>query len=150
MFCSPKAYNLLRTFGDGRYPDPRTIRRHIQEFRCYYGLNDEMFFVLRQKLAAALKDDRNVIMSFDEMQVQFRVGWSPHFKEMVPGASKVMVVMVRGLRSGFKEIIYYNFDSVMKAQTGKSAMDLELLQELIDQVESSGGFTWETKPCCHN
>ena len=140
LFCSPKAYNLLRTFGDGRYPDPRTIRRHIQEFRCYYGLNDEMFFVLRQKLAAALKDDRNVIMSFDEMQVQFRVGWSPHFKEMVPGASKVMVVMVRGLRSGFKEIIYYNFDSVMKAQTGKSAMDLELLQELIDRVESAGGL----------
>ena len=140
LFTSPKAYNLLRTFGDGRYPDPRTIRRHIQDFRCYYGLNDEMFFVLRQKLAAALKDDRNLIMSFDEMQVHFRAGWSAHFKELVQGASKVMVVMVRGLRSGFKEIIYYNFDSVMKAKTGKSAMDLELLQELIDRVESAGGL----------
>ena len=140
MFSGFKAYKVLRSFGGGRYPDPRTIRRHLQDFRCYYGINDEMFFVLRQKLATLLKADRNVIMSFDEMQVQFRASWSAHFKEMVPGANKVMVVMVRGLRSGFKEIIYYNFDSVMKAQTGKSAMDLELLQELIDQVESAGGL----------
>ena len=29
LSTSPKAYNPLRTFGDGRYPDPRTIRRHI-------------------------------------------------------------------------------------------------------------------------
>ena len=96
MFSGFKAYKVLRSFGGGRYPDPRTIRRHLQDFRCYYGLNDEMFFVIRQKLATALKNDRNLIMSFDEMQVQFRASWSAHFKEMVPGANKVMVVMVRG------------------------------------------------------
>ena len=139
MFSSPKAYKLLRSFGDERYPTPRTVRRHIQGFRCYYGLNDEMFFVLKQKLATSLKADRNLILAFDEMDVQFKTNYSAHFKERVPQSKKVMVVMVRGLRSGFKEIIYYNFDSVMKTETGKSAMDLELLKQLIDRVESAGG-----------
>ena len=50
MFSSLKTYKLLRKFEPRRYPGPSTIRKHIQGFRCYYGLNDEMFFVLRQKL----------------------------------------------------------------------------------------------------
>ena len=110
MFCSFKAYNLIRKFEPGKYPDPSTVRRHIQGFRCYYGLNDEMFFVLRQKLATLLKADRNVMLVFDEMDIKNMTVWSAHFKEPVIGAKKVMVVMVRGLGSGFKEIVYYDFN----------------------------------------
>ena len=140
MFISPKAYRFLRKVEPRRYPDPSTVRRHIQGFRCYYGMNDEMFFVLRQKFASVMKDDRNVMMVFDEIDIQWKELYSAHFKERVPAAKKVMVVMVRGLRSGFKEIIYYNFDTVMKKETGKSAMDRQLLCMLIEQVERAGGF----------
>ena len=138
-FTSMQAYNLLRNLGEGRYPSPRTIRRHIQDFCCHYGMNEEMFFVLRQKLATLPELDRNVSIVFDEMDIQPRTNWSAHFKERIPQAKKVMVVMVRGLRVGFKEIVYYNFDTVMKADRGRSGMDLELLGQIIDQVERAGG-----------
>ena len=45
MFSSLKTYNLLRTFGE-RYPSPRTIRRHIQSFKGYNGINAEMVYLL--------------------------------------------------------------------------------------------------------
>ena len=140
MFSSLKTYKLLLSFGVGRYPCPRTVRKHLQDFRCYYGLNEEMFFVLRQKFATLLKADRNVMIVFDEMDIQSKENYSAHFKERVPAAKKVLVVMVRGLRAGFKEIIYYNFDTIMKKETGKSGMDLQLLGQLIEEVERSGGF----------
>ena len=47
MFSILKTYKLLRLFGNGSYPSQSTSRKQIQGFRCYYGLNDEMFFVLR-------------------------------------------------------------------------------------------------------
>ena len=140
MFSSLKTYKLLRTLVDGRYPDPRTIRRHIQGFICKYGMNSEMFYVLRHKLPTLMKADRNLILAFDEIDIQNKTNYSPHFKERLPQAKKVMVVMVRGLRSSYKDIIYYNFDSVMKAETGRSGMDVQLLELLIDQVESAGGL----------
>lgn len=140
MFSSFKTYKLLRKFEPRRYPCPSTVRNHLQGFRCYYGLNDEMFFLLRQKLATLPKADRNLMIVFDEMDIQWKENYSAHFKERVPAAKKVMVVMVRGLRTGFKEIIYYNFDTVMKKETGKSAMDRQLLDQLIDSVERAGGF----------
>ena len=99
-----------------------------------------MFFVLQQKFVTLPKADRNVMMVFDEMDIQWKENYSAHLKERVPAAKKVMVVMVRGLRAGFKEIIYYNFDTVMKKETGKSGMDRQLLCQLIDKVERAGGF----------
>ena len=139
MFSSLKTYNLLRTFGDGRYPCPRTLRRHIQSFRCRYGLNEEMFFVLHQKLATVPEADRNVSLVFDEMDIQPKTQYSSHFKERIPQSKKALVLMVRGLRSGFKEVVYYNFDTLMMRERGKAAVDLEFLEGIIHHVENAGG-----------
>ena len=37
-----------------------TIRRHIQDFKCYYGVNNEMFFPPEQKLQTLKNTERNV------------------------------------------------------------------------------------------
>ena len=47
--------------------------------------------------------------------------------------------MVRGLRSGFKEVVYYNFDTLMMRERGKAAVDLEFLEGIIHHVENAGG-----------
>ena len=48
--------------------------------------------------------------------------------------------MVRGLLASFKEIVYYNFEGVLKRdRDGKSDIDLELLVEIITRVERAGG-----------
>ena len=45
--------------------------------------------------------------------------------------------MVRGLLASFKEVIYYNFDTVLEWDRGKGKanIDLELLGEIIERVE---------------
>ena len=99
-----------------------------------------MFIVLQQEFAMLMKADRNIMMVFDEMDIQWKENYSAHLKERVPAAKKVMVVMVHGLWAGFTEIIYYNFNTVMKKERGKSGMDRQLLCQLIDEVERAGGF----------
>ena len=39
----------------------------------------------------------------------------------------------------FKEVIYYNFDTILERERGKASMDLELLNQLIARVEEAGG-----------
>ena len=129
MYSSPKTYKLLRSFSNERYPCPSTIQKHVQGFRCCFGINQEMFFLLSQKLQTLLEIDRNVALVFDEIALQPQTDYSQHLKMRLPSAKKAMVVMVRGLRKSFKEVVYYDFDR---------GMDMELLVELIKQVQRAG------------
>ena len=137
MYCSLKAYELMRSSSEERLPSPRTIRRHLQNFQCYYGVNDEMFFLLEQKLKTLPVMQRNVSVVFDEMSVQPTTNYSTRFKERLPKSRKALVIMVRGLLASFKEVIYYNFDTVLERDRGKGKanIDLELLGEIIERVE---------------
>ena len=128
-YSSPKTYKLLRSFSPQRYPCPSTIRKYVQRFRCCFGINQEMFFLLSQKLQTLLEIDTNVALVFDEIALKPQTCYSQHLKMRLPPAKKAMVVMVRGLRKSFKEVIYYDFDR---------SMDMELLSELILQVERAG------------
>ena len=141
MYSSKCAYELLRSFNEERLPSPRrTIRRHIQHFRCYYGINDEMFFLLEQKFQTVPEIQRNVSICFDEMSLQPTTNYSTRFKERLPKSRKALTIMVRGLLASFKEIVYFNFDGVLKRdRDGKSDIDLELLVEIITRVERAGG-----------
>ena len=99
-----------------------------------------MFYLLEQKLQTLPDPDRNVSVVFDEMDIQPTTMYSTRFLERLPKAKKAMVVMVRGLRSGFKEVVYYNFDTVMERDRGKgkAVMDIELLTLLIEEIEKRG------------
>ena len=130
MYSSRKTYELLRSFSGERYPSVRTIQRHVQGFKCSYGINAEMFSLLQQKFQTMPEVERNLSIVFDEMDLQSVTGYSQHLQERLPQSKKVQVVMVRGLKSGFKEVIYYDFDQ---------NMDIQLLSGLISQIEAVGG-----------
>ena len=98
-----------------------------------------MFSLLSQKLQTMPEIDRNLSIVFDEMDIQPRTRYSPHFKERLPKAKKALVVIVRGLRSSFKEVVYYNFDTVLERDRGKAGMDMSLLKVLIQKIEKCGG-----------
>ena len=140
MYSSIKTYKLLRKFSDHKYPCISTIRKHIQDFHCCYGLNEEMFQLLSIKLQTMSDLDRNVSIVFDEMDLQPTTDFSSHLKERLPKSKKALVVIVRGLKKSFKEIVYYNFDRVMERDRGKgkSNLDMELLGEIIAKVEDAG------------
>ena len=131
LFSSLKTYKLLRKlYPDGRFPHPSTIRKHIQHFVCRWGINDEMFVLLSMKLSSMNKQDRNISLCFDEMDILPKTVYSERHKERIPKAKKAMCVVARGLGKGFKELIFYDFDTPMK---------MELLTALIIRVEKAGG-----------
>ena len=129
FYSSPITYKLLRSFSNERYPCPRTIQTYVEGFRCSFGINEEMFFLLSQMIQTLIEIDRNVALVFDEIALQPQTEYSQHLKMRLPPAKKAMVVMVRGLRKSFKEVIFYDFDR---------GMDMNLLVELIKQVERAG------------
>ena len=130
LFLSWRAYKFVRTtYPSLRIPAPSSIRGRIQHFSCRWGLSDELFSLLKLKMSAMNEGDRNINLSFDEMDILPRTVYSERHKERLPRAKKVMCAMIRGLGKGFKELIYYDFDQPMTA---------DLLRQLIVMVEGSG------------
>ena len=130
LFLSWRAYKFVRTtYPSLRIPAPSSIRGRIQHFSCRWGLSDELFSLLKLKMSAMNEGDRNVNLSFDEMDILPRTVYSERHKERLPRAKKAMCAMIRGLGKGFKELIYYDFDQPMTA---------DLLRQLIVMVEGSG------------
>ena len=130
MFSSLKAYHLLRKLDEkGRWPSPRTNRRHLQDFKCKWGLQDEMFWLYSLKLEPMKESDKNISLSFDEIDLKPKTQYSERHKERLPKAKKAMVVMARGLGSGHKEALYYDYDT---------PMTYNLLVEIIIKTEETG------------
>ena len=130
MFSSLKTYKLLRKLDEtGRWPHPRTNRRHLQHFQCRWGIQDEMFNLYTLKLQEMKKSDKNISLSFDEMELKPQTQYSERHKERLPKAKKAMVVMARGLGAGHKEPLFYDYDT---------PMTMELLSDLITKTEECG------------
>ena len=130
MFSSLKTYKLLRKLDEnGRWPCESTNRKHLQYFQCRWGIQDEMFSLYALKLQPMKQSDKNVSLSFDEVELKPQTLYSERFRERIPKAKKAMVAMVRGLGSGHKEPLFYDYDT---------PMTMELLSDLIIKTEEAG------------
>ena len=130
MFSSLRTYKLLRKlYPEARFPSISTNRSHIKQFKCRWGIQDEMFLLFSLKLSTLNQEDKNVSLAFDEMDLLPKTVYSDRYKERLPKAKKAMCVMARGLGKGFKELIYYDFDT---------PMEMELLNVLIIRSEEAG------------
>ena len=58
--------------------------------------------------------------------------YNVRLKIAMPPAKKMVVFMIRGLIKGFKQIVYYNFDT---------AITEDFLMEVIRKVEETGLYT---------
>ena len=130
MFKSLRTYKLLRKlYPDSRFPHPVTNRRHIKQFICGWGVQQEMFHLFSIKLQDMEDADKNISLSFDEMDLLAKTTYSQRHKVMVPKAKKANVVMARGLGRGFKEVLFYDFDT---------PMTMDLLNKIIKKAEEAG------------
>ena len=130
MFSSLRTYKLLRKlFPDSRFPHPDTNRKHLKHFSCKWGLQDEFFTLFSLKLAQMEDIDKNVSLAFDEMDICPKTIYSERHKQRLPKAKKAMVVMARGLGRGFKEVLFYDFDT---------PMTVALLNDIIKKTEEAG------------
>ena len=68
------------------------------------------------------------MLAFDEMNLDSRIGYD-QARDQIIGASKIQVVMVRGLAGPWKQPIYYGLDEPMAAET---------LLSIISRLEAIG------------
>jgi len=114
-----------------RLPHPRTILRHIEGYKCAPGLNQEFFELLRIRMEGFSEIEKNISISFDEIKVSDLASYNSHLDETFgPNMGKVQVVQIRGIIKGFRQIVYYNFNT---------NMNLELLKTIISRIEAVGG-----------
>ena len=129
-YSSPATYCLLRKMKILKLPCVQTLRNHFQHFKCRPGLNDEIFELLSMFMKSLDEVDKNVCLFFDEMQTRQESMYCQRMKELIKSASKAQVVIVRGLRRPYLQLIYYDFDVNMTKK---------LLDELITRTEKAGG-----------
>ena len=55
--------------------------------------------------------------------------WSPSLKTVIPGSSNVNVVLIRGLNTNWKHIIYYDF---------RNCINRETLDTIIVRIQTTG------------
>ena len=128
-YSSPTTYSLLRKEKILKLPHVDTLRRHHSHFKCRPGINDEIFELLSMFMKSWDEIDQNVCLFFDEVQTRQETQYCQRQKEVIKSASKAQVVIIRGIRKPFLQIIYYDFDTQMTK---------ELLDALIVKTEKAG------------
>lgn len=124
-------------------PSARTLRRKLQNIHFDSGCLEEVFRLLEYKVAGMKKDDTDVAIVFDEMAIQPGRFYCSNLKKYlgmstVPPyteyATHLLVFMVAGLRSRWKQVIAYFFtgDSI------ESGCLKSILFDLIRRSEAIG------------
>ncbi|XP_053686871.1 uncharacterized protein LOC128736413 [Sabethes cyaneus] len=138
-----------------KYPLPsqRTLQRRMEMLQFKPGVIDDIFELLKTKLASMPELDREAGIIFDEMSLveDKRFNGSSHYVGKVtlpPGpenASQAMVFVLAGVRTRWKQVVAYHF-------TGKSTQPKEIkavLDEIILKSEQAGAkIRFMTCDCC--
>lgn len=124
-------------------PSSRTLRERMQELHFESGVLGEILDLLKYKVGSIKDANRHCALVFDEMAIQPGENFCNNLKKFVgkitlPGheglANHVMVFMLVGLRSRWKQVIgyFYTGDSIQHG-TIKS-----ILYDIIRRTESCG------------
>lgn len=151
-YCSPKAYNFLRKYFG--LPTVRSLRLWLQNLSVAPGINQNIMKLLKFKVTQLPEQDRVVSLVFDEMSLKENVtynssadifeGYPDLSEELKCGdssanqpltfANQATVVMVRGLKKNFKQIIgYFLTAGPMAAETLK-----EVITHSLHKVQETG------------
>jgi len=126
---SRKAYVYLRNSKKLPLPGISTLRRWVSGYRMTAGLSQFALDILRSKRDRFTTWDRVCVLSFDEMSVNQRLCYDAKEDQILGPHSKVLVFMIRGLLTNWKQPVYYAFDVSLNAA---------LLKSVITAVENVG------------
>lgn len=122
-YCSRRAYReMLKIF---RLPSVSLIKKWLRNLQIDEGFNENVRIILREKSKLLVPSEKVVSMSIDEMTLRPNITYlgkaKPDillgFPSKLPNgdftsesaASSVLVIMIKGLVSGFKQSIGYFF-----------------------------------------
>lgn len=98
-------------------------------FSCNPGILREILNLLKLRAMAYEEIQKLYVISFDDMSVDSRRCFDNSAEEMLGPYKSVLVAMIRGLCSPWKQPIYYSFDTQMTDQ---------LLKTIVTSVEQTG------------
>lgn len=113
---SRKCYTFLRNKLNFPLPGISTLKRwSSRSFQCRPGVLSDVLHLMKAKGQSFSDIERVCVLSFDEMNVDGSVTFDEVEDRVAGPHSNVLVVMVRGLCSAWKQPIYYDFDVQMTA-----------------------------------
>ena len=126
---SPKAYKLLREQWKFPLPSLATLYRWSNKVDVEPGIIQSVINLLKYKSESMTQIECVCVISFDEMSISKVWSYDKATDTLYEPKSKVQCVMIRGLLSSWKQLIYFEYDTDLTKN---------LLYELISQVESAG------------
>ena len=82
LYSSRRVYLMLRNQGLLNLPHIRTVHRHLQRFKCWPGINYEMFRLLKLFLSSLEPEDRVCGVLADEIKLAEALSWSARLKTL--------------------------------------------------------------------
>ena len=110
-------------------PSITTLRKRIAHFRVSAGEIASGFTILRRHLANKQSWQKVAVVMYDEIAIASDISFDEREEQFIKGASKMQVVMLRGLLKNFKIPLYIGFDE---------AMTPEILKSVISRAERAG------------
>ena len=130
MLCfSSRAYKYLRNSNLLLLPSKPTLQNWISGFVCKPGVSDIYLNLVGKTLQGSETFARIAVISFDEMDILESIQYHTRNKCVYGPAKKVQMVMVRGLISKWKQVIYINFNQNMTK---------ELFLQIVSKCEKVG------------
>src|SRR6218665_2540380 len=126
---SQKAYVYLRSNKQVPLPGVSTLRRWVGGFSCRPGISQFSLEILKAKGTRFARWDRVCVLSFDEVSVDQRMCYDAREDQVLGPYSEVLVFMIRGLMTKWKQPIYFDFNVTLSAT---------LLIKVISELESIG------------
>lgn len=146
QYCSTKAYRQMRQFI--ALPGLSTVRKWLARINIQEGFSPVIFQLLKLKASTLKEDEKLVTLFLDEMAITERVtyfykakpDYFSGFPTKLPGqdntntkvrAKSALTLMIKTIRSGFKQAIGYFFCNGLTAVQQKSIVD-EALTHIVD------------------
>ncbi len=107
---SKKAYETIRDSWNLPLPNPRTLTRWTQDYKCKSGIFSEILHLMKVEGENMDEFNRLCVVNFDEMKINANVVFDKGL-DMVQGPyNNAQVIMVNGLCRKWRQPIYYDFD----------------------------------------
>jgi hypothetical protein len=131
---SRKAFQFIRHKNLLPLPSLSTLKVWVKKLNCQPGMQFDILKIMKSKIEAETSPlAKLAALSFDEMEVAKCFDYDQETDRVLGPHKKLQLAMIRGICQNWKQPIFYDFDSQMKA---------DLLFQIIISIESHGIQVW--------
>ena len=126
---STKSYEYLRRNKIIALPSHRTLSRWLEDVVCSPGHHDFYYTLLERNLQQSEPFEKEGVLMFDEIDIKNCYEYDYTNKQVYGEVKKAQCVIIRGLYSRWKQMIFFYFDTPMTK---------DLITKIIIKSEGAG------------